>query len=118
MTAISLGPTVGGWCPDPKLLPTAQYLEVSFEKPYGVKAIEIQPPEGTDPIFPSPVREYMTNYTFQYVPYGGSNLTTYGTQAGPIVSQIPFTFVLFSLPILKNVVNSKVHMKYYEYDQL
>ncbi|XP_046377838.2 uncharacterized protein LOC124150011 [Haliotis rufescens] len=78
------GPTVGGWCPDPKLLPTAQYLEVSFEKPYGVKAIEIQPPEGTDPIFPSPVREYMTNYTFQYVPYGGSNLTTYGTQAGPI----------------------------------
>ncbi|XP_046563477.1 uncharacterized protein LOC124272345 [Haliotis rubra] len=78
------GQTVGGWCPDPKLPPTAQYLEVTFETPYGVKAIEILPPEGTDPIYPSAAREYMTNYTFKYVPFGGSNLTTYGTQAGPI----------------------------------
>lgn len=74
-----------GWCPDPKLPIHDQYIEVTFDKPWVIQAIEIQPPEGTDPN--SVVRNYMTNYTFQYQPIGGTKLVTYGREhSGPIVS--------------------------------
>ncbi|XP_067686383.1 coagulation factor V-like [Haliotis asinina] len=72
-----------GWCPDPNLPIQDQYIEVTFEKAWVIQAIEIQPPEGTDPN--SVVRNYMTNYTFQYQPVGGTKLVTYGTEhSGPI----------------------------------